>query len=106
MCCFPDAGRLLGNTLRVSGQVFAFTAPADRGPVGVLNRGMVALANRWFRLRQRRFRGYRSFVHDLDVADETIRSVGFEPVQRERTGLIWDLRVYVRPASRDAFASP
>jgi magnesium-protoporphyrin O-methyltransferase len=105
LCCFPDAGRLLGNTLRVSGHVFAFTAPADRGPVGALNRGLVALANRWYRLRRRRFRGYRSFVHDLDVADEIIRSAGFEPAQRARTGLIWDLRVYVRPGSSDAFAS-
>jgi magnesium-protoporphyrin O-methyltransferase len=99
LCCFPDPGPLLDNTLQVTGAVYAMTAPVDHGVPGAVNRVLVRTANRWYRLRARRFGGYRSFVHDVGSAQTTIEAAGFRTVRRERVGWIWDLRVYARPGS-------
>ena len=95
LCCYPDVGALLTNTLGAAGSVYGFTAPIDRGVLGIVNRLTTWVGNGWYRLRESKFRGFRAFVHDLDVVDERVRAAGFEPVRRERRGL-WDLAVYVR----------
>ena len=38
VCCYPSADALLANTLGAAGNVFAFTAPVDRGLMGLYNR--------------------------------------------------------------------
>ena len=95
LCCYPAVDALLENTLGATGSVYGFTAPIDRGPLGLLNRAITAVGNGWYRLRRRKFRGFRAFVHDLDAVDRRIRAAGFGPVRRERHGL-WDLAVYAR----------
>lgn len=96
LCCYPRVDRLLENTLGAAGDLFAYTAPVDRGPVGTFNRISVTISNRWFRLRRRKFRGFQAFVHDLDAVDRAIASAGFRPVHRSRERLAWQLAVFTR----------
>jgi SAM-dependent methyltransferase len=95
LCCYPHIEALLTNTLGAAGSVFAFTAPFDRGALGVVNRFLVVVGNGWYRLRARKFGRFRAFVHDLESVDRRVREAGFAPVRRERRGL-WDLAVYAR----------
>ena len=96
LCCYPRVDRLLANSLGATGSVYAYTAPAHRGLVGFLNRAWVAIANRWFGIRRKKFRGFRAFVHDLDAIDRTIASHGFREVHRSRERGIWQLSVFER----------
>jgi SAM-dependent methyltransferase len=98
LCCYPDAEALLGNTLPSAGSVFAFTAPTDRGAAGAFNRVFAWFANGWYRLRDAKFRGFRVAIHDLGIVEDRIGAAGFRRIARERRRLIWDLRVYERPA--------
>ena len=76
LCCYPSVDALLANTLGASGAVYAYTAPVHTGIMGRFNRISVAISNRWFRLRDRKFRGFQAFVHDLDAVDRTIAAAG------------------------------
>ena len=96
LCCYPRVDRLLANSLGATGSIYAYTAPAHRGLVGVLNRSWVAISNRWFGIRRKKFRGFRAFVHDLDAVDRTIASAGFREVHRSRERGIWQLSVFER----------
>ena len=96
LCCYPSVERLLANSLRAAGSVYAYTAPVDTGPVGLFNRISVAIANAWFRLRVKKFRGFQAFVHDLDTVDRTIASAGFRPVHRSHERIKWRLAVFTR----------
>jgi SAM-dependent methyltransferase len=96
ICCYPDATNLVANTLAVAGDLYAFTAPVDRGLVGRLNRITTWVSNGWYALRRRKYRGFRVFVHDLDAIDETVRRAGFAPIHRRRARVVWDLALYRR----------
>jgi SAM-dependent methyltransferase len=96
ICCYPDATNLVANTLSVTGDLYAFTAPVDHGLVGALNRLTTWVSNGWYALRRRKYRGFRVFVHDLDAIDAMVRDAGFAPLRRERARLVWDLAVYRR----------
>jgi magnesium-protoporphyrin O-methyltransferase len=98
VCCYPSADALLTNTLGAAERVFAFTAPVDRGVIGVCNRILGWLGNRWYALRSKKFRGFRVFLHDLAAIDERIVREGFIPRAQQRRRLVWDLRVYERTA--------
>jgi SAM-dependent methyltransferase len=95
LCCYPDVGSLLANTLDAAGTIYGFTAPHDRGVVGAWNRVSIRIGNAWYRLRERKYDGFRAFVHDLGAVDERVRAAGFRPMRRERRGS-WDLAVYQR----------
>jgi SAM-dependent methyltransferase len=96
LCCYPRVDALLANTLGATGAIYAYTAPVHTGITGRFNRISVAISNRWFRLRQRKFRGFRAFVHDLDVVDRTIADAGFRRVHRSRERGIWQLAIFTR----------
>lgn len=96
LCCYPKVDRLLANTLGAAGELFAYTAPIDRGAIGTINRLSLAVSNRWFRLRREKFRGFQAFVHDLDAVDRVIASAGFRPVHRSRQRVAWQLAVFAR----------
>ena len=96
VCCYPSADALLDNALPAAGRVFALTAPVDRGPMGVVNRVLLRTANVWYRLRERKFKGFRVFVHDLGALDRRVRGEGFERVVAERVRATWHLAVYAR----------
>jgi SAM-dependent methyltransferase len=96
VCCYRDATALVDNALSVAGYVLALSAPADRGFVGRLNRCLVVMGNGWYALRPRKFRGFRTFVHDLGAIEERVRAAGFAPRYRGRHRLAWDIVVYER----------
>jgi magnesium-protoporphyrin O-methyltransferase len=96
LCCYPSVESLLANTLGASREVYAYTAPVHAGLWGRFNRVSVAISNRWFRLRDRKFRGFRAFVHDLDSVDRTIAAAGFQRVHRSRERGIWQLAIFIR----------
>jgi SAM-dependent methyltransferase len=102
LCCYPRVDQLLANTLGATGTVYAYTAPTHRGVVGRLNRMWVAITNRWFRVREAKFRGFQAFVHDLDAVDRTIASHGFREVHRSRERGMWQLAVFRRATGSDA----
>ncbi|MGH2680582.1 MAG: class I SAM-dependent methyltransferase [Actinomycetota bacterium] len=96
LCCYPKVDRLLANSLGAAGALYAYTAPVHAGLVGTFNRVSVAFSNRWFRLRDRKFRGFRAFVHDLDAVDRTIAAAGFRRVHVSRVRAVWQLAIYAR----------
>jgi len=96
VCCYASADALLDNALPAAGLVFALTAPVDRGPMGAVNRVLIRTANAWYRLRERKFKGFRVFVHDLGVLDRRVRNEGFVPIVTERVRATWHLAVYAR----------
>jgi SAM-dependent methyltransferase len=96
ICCYPDATNLVANTLSVTGDLYAFTAPVDHGVLGQLNRFTTWVSNGWYALRRRKYGGFRVFVHDLDAIDETVRDAGFAPIHRERARVVWDVAIYRR----------
>ena len=96
LCCYPSVGSLLANTLGAARAVYAYTAPVHTGIMGRFNRISVAISNRWFRLREKKFRGFRAFVHDLDAVDRTIAAAGFRRVHDSRVRGVWQLAVFTR----------
>jgi SAM-dependent methyltransferase len=96
VCCYPDTENLLERTLGASRSVFAITAPISTGAVGAYNRIWNRCWNVWYRLRRKKFAGFRTFVHDLDGIDERIRAAGFHRVHHEHRRVVWDLAVYAR----------
>ena len=105
LCCYPSVDRLLENSLGATGAVYAYTAPVYAGPVGVFNRLWVRLVNVSFRMRRKRFRGFRAFVHDLDAVDRAIADAGFRRVHGSRERFIWRLAVFTRSEVSDRVAS-
>jgi hypothetical protein len=87
---------LLANSLGATAAVYAYTAPVHTGPMGIFNRLSVAVGNRWYRVRDRKFRGFRAFVHDLDAVDRRIGAAGFRQVHRSRVRGVWQLAVFTR----------
>jgi protein-L-isoaspartate O-methyltransferase len=96
LCCYPSVDRLLVNSLGAAGTVLAYTAPVHDGLIGRINRVNIRISNAWFRLRSKKFRGFRAFVHDLDAVDRTIAGAGFRRVHRSRERFIWRLAVFTR----------
>jgi SAM-dependent methyltransferase len=96
LCCYPRVEQLLENSLEATGTMYAYSAPVHTGLVGVLNRVKIAIGNSWFRLRDRKFQGFRAFVHDLDRVDRRIGEAGFHRVHGSRHHLAWQLSVFTR----------
>ena len=98
LCCYAEDTALLDNSLRAARSVFAFTAPPSSGLAGTLARVETRLANIVFRIRDRKFKGFRAYVHDLDAVDRRVRQAGFRPIVEGRRRLVWHLAIYERAA--------
>lgn len=96
LCCYPKVDQLLANSLGATSAVYAYTAPVHTGIMGLFNRVSVAISNRWFAIRRRKFLGFRAFVHDLDEVDRTIGAAGFQRVHASRVRAVWQLVVFTR----------
>ncbi len=94
-CCYPHVDALLENSLAAAGAVYAFTTPPSTGFVGVLARFLTRVSNVGYRLRDRTYRGFRVFVHDVERIDARVRAAGFRPVVNRRR-VAWHLAIYVR----------
>ena len=95
LCCYPSVDRLLANSLGAAGDVYAYTAPIHTGIVGRFNRISIGIGNAWYRLRDRKFQGFRAFVHDLDAVDRTIAATGFRKAHGAHHRM-WQLAVFTR----------
>jgi SAM-dependent methyltransferase len=92
ICCYPDADKLLANSIRAARRRYAFSVPNSRGWRGLVARASRRLDNGWNGLRRR---SCTTFVHDLDRIDRTLRSAGFELSGSATRGL-WYVAVYDR----------
>ena len=96
VCCYPDADGLLERSLAATGSVYAIIAPISKGLTGLFNRVLNPLENVVYRLRDRKYQGFRTFVHDVERIDRRVRAEGFRRVHHERRRVVWDLAVYAR----------
>jgi predicted RNA methylase len=96
VCCYPDPAGLIDNASRAAHGVLAYSAPVDRGIAGTANRVVVAISNVWYRIRPAKYRGFKTFVHDLDAIDARVREAGFTERHRSRLRFVWELVVYER----------
>ena len=101
-CCYRDADALLENSLSAAGAVYAFTTPPSKGLGGAFVKMQSRFWNIWYRLRDRKFQGFRVFVHDVDRIDARVQAAGFRPIRNERRRFVWHLAVYARPRSSAA----
>jgi SAM-dependent methyltransferase len=95
LCCYPSVDQLLANSLGAAGDVYAYTAPIHTGLMGRFNRISIGIGNVWYRLRDRKFQGFRAFVHDLDAVDQTIAEAGFRKALGEHRR-VWQVAVFTR----------
>ena len=95
LCCYPSVDQLLANSLGAAGDVYVYTAPIHTGLVGRFNRISIGIGNVWYRLRDRKFQGYRAFVHDLDAVDRTIAQAGFRKAHAAHHRM-WQLALFTR----------
>jgi magnesium-protoporphyrin O-methyltransferase len=98
LCCYPVVDALLDNSLQAARRIFAFTAPPSWGLGGTFARVETRIANIVFRIRDRKFRGFRAYVHDLKAVDRRVRQAGFRPIVEGRRRLVWYLAIYERTA--------
>ena len=96
-CCYRDADGLLENSISAAGSVYAFTTPPSKGLGGAYVKMQSRFWNVWYRLRDRKFQGFRVFIHDVDRIDARVQAAGFRPIRRERRRFVWHLAVYARP---------
>jgi SAM-dependent methyltransferase len=96
VCCYPDADGILERTLAAAGSIYAISAPISSGATGLYNRIHNALWNVVYRLRDRHYDGFRTFIHDVERIDGRITAAGFRRVHHERRRVVWDLAVYAR----------
>lgn len=96
-CCYPNVDGLLQNSLAAAGTVYAFTTPRSRGFSGAIVKLQTWFENLWYRVRDKKFQGFRGFVHDVDLIDARVQAAGFRPIQRQRRRIVWHMAVYVRP---------
>ena len=103
ICCYPDADKLLANSIPAARRRYAFSVPNSRGWRGLAARASRRLDNGWNGLRGH---SCTTFVHDLDRIDRTLRSAGFERSASEIRGLwyvaVYDRRVTGSPAATQA----
>jgi len=92
ICCYPDADKLLANSMPAARRYYAFSVPNSHGWRGLAARMSRRLDNGWNGLRGR---PCATFVHHLDRIDRTLRSAGFDRRASETRGL-WYVAVYER----------
>ena len=96
-CCYRDADALLENSLSAAGSVYAFTTPPSKGFGGAFAKVQARFWNVWYRIRDRKFQGFRVYIHDVDRIDARVQSAGFRSIRRERRRFVWHLAIYARP---------
>ena len=101
-CCYRDADGLLESSLSAAGSVYAFTTPPSKGLGGAFVKMQARFWNVWYRLRDRKFQGFRVFIHDVDRIDAGVQAAGFRPIRIERRRFVWHLAVYARPRTSAA----
>lgn len=91
VCCYPEAGALLGAAASRSRRLLAFTHPRDRWYI----RAGFALMNFFFRLFRNPF---RIFVHSPEQMASVVEASGFVHAAG-RESFLWSFHVYRRAAA-------
>lgn len=92
VCCYHDAGALLGNTLPAARSLVALSRPHSRGWRGRLARLLLGAENAWRGLRGDPF---RAFVHDEAIIMRALDRHGFA-VTAQRNLWSWHIATYER----------
>ena len=74
ICCYPEPRALLANSIPAAGSVYGLSMPRSTGVVGIFVRIALVFENALHRLKRR---GFRAYVHDERLVDETLRAAGF-----------------------------
>ena len=98
ICCYPEAAGLVDHTAAAAASTYGFVVPRSSGVVGRLTKLLMRVENAVFRLRRRKFGGYRAFVHDVAAIDEQLRRAGLRQVHTQHLRFVWCLAVYQREA--------
>lgn len=93
MCCYPDVGRLLANSIPAAHRLYAFAVPSSVGWRGAIARVVMWLDKAVTRLSQQPCPGY---VHDLAMIEGRLRKAGFHERSR-RHRFAWRIAVFERP---------
>ena len=88
VCCYPDAGALLGAAALRTRQFLALTYPRNRWHV----RAVIAVQNLLRRLKGSEF---RVFVHSPEGVSATLQEAGLARAARQETW-VWIMEVYRR----------
>lgn len=92
ICCYPDPKGLLDNSIAVAGSVYGLSMPRSSGIMGFFVRIALRFENLLHRIKRR---GFRAYVHDERLVDETLRAAGFRLSGRSnRMG--WFAAVYAK----------
>lgn len=93
ICCYPDAGRLVGASADKARRIYGAVYPRDRLPV----RAAVWLQNLFRKLARNPF---RVWVHPISEIERPLFERGFRRRRTERT-FVWEVAVYVRETKDD-----
>lgn len=86
ICCYPDAMKLLNESLNKTGRIYALVFPRET----VIAKAVFLIGNLWFRIRKSDFRTYLHPVHEIV---SLIHSHGFER-QTHRTTFFWHIMTF------------
>jgi hypothetical protein len=89
VCCYPDAGALVGVAAARTRRRLAMTYPQDR----VWVRAGLTLVNAWLRMSRC---GFRTYAHPVRAIDAAAAVEGLRLERRIRRGLIWESAAYGR----------
>ncbi len=93
VCCYPDFGPLLKNSIEASRETVGFVVPRDAGIVKVPLRVVARLTNLVAGLRKKRLPFY---LHPLRSLDKLLTDGGFSRKRRVSSGM-WLVFLYKRP---------
>lgn len=88
ICCYPDMEALVAESAGHTRMAYGIVLPRDRRS----SRWGIALANLWYRLRRRAYRGY---VHSTARVDEIAAANGLR-LRADRQTWFWRVAVYDR----------
>ena len=89
VCCYPDAGELVGAAAARTQRVLVLTLPQQRRWVG----WGLATVNGWLWLRRCGFRTYHHSFVDVEAA---AKAGGLTLTKRRRRGRLWESAAFVR----------
>ena len=96
LCCYPERRSAARELAGRGGRRLTRTRhPSTRAPSDCFNRVSVGVSNAWFRLRERKFQGFRAFVHDLDAVDRRSPTAGFRKTHAAHRR-VWQVAVFTR----------
>ena len=92
ICCYPEPNSFLRNSIGATGYVYGLSMPRSTGLMGIIVRVALMFENLGHRIKGR---GFRAYVHNERMVDETVRSAGFR-LHRRSNRLGWFAAVYTK----------